>query len=171
MTLEIDILMEPTFKLTQLDDRAKAYEEFLPMLYAFVSGEDDFISLLANTSAAIHDAFGFFWVGFYLVSEKDELLHIGPFQGGAACSRIKKGRGVCGTAWQQESTVIVPNVDEFPGHIACSSASRSEIVVPMFKKGKVVGVLDIDSDQLNEFSQTDKKYLEDIVNHLCNIDC
>lgn len=163
--------MEPTFKLSHLEDRAKAYEEFMPMLYAFVSAENDFISLLANVSAAIHEAFGFFWVGFYLVSERDDLLHIGPFQGSVACSRIRKGIGVCGTAWQNESTVIVPDVDEFPGHIACSSSSKSEIVVPMLKDGKVIGVLDIDSVQLNEFTVTDKKYLEEIVNHLCHIDC
>lgn len=163
--------MEPTFSLIQTADKAKAYEEFLPMFFAFVEGEDDFISLLANSSSAIHEAFGHYWVGFYIVNKKDNLLHIGPFQGTAACNRIRKGKGVCGTAWAEGKTVIVPDVDDFPGHIACSSASRSEIVVPMIKHGEVIGVLDIDSEYLNTFDETDKIYLEQIVNHLCNLDC
>lgn len=160
--------MEPTFKLGQQADKVAAYEEFLPEFYAFFEGEDDNVSLLANASSAIHEAFGFYWVGFYLVNT-DGTLHIGPFQGSAACNRIRKGKGVCGTAWEKAETVIVPDVDQFPGHIACSSASRSEIVVPMIKDGKVIGVLDIDSEELNTFDNTDKKYLENIVNYLCSL--
>ena len=119
------------------------------------------MSVLANTCAALKEAFGFFWVGFYLV-EGDELV-LGPFQGSVACYRIKKGRGVCGTAWVERRTLIVPDVDQFPGHIACSSLSRSEIVVPMLVGNEVKGVLDIDSDHLNTFDETDRKYLKEIV--------
>ena len=119
------------------------------------------MSVLANTCAALKEAFGFFWVGFYLV-EGDELV-LGPFQGSVACYRIKKGRGVCGTAWVERRTLIVPDVNQFPGHIACSSLSRSEIVVPMLVGNEVKGVLDIDSDHLNTFDETDRKYLKEIV--------
>ena len=119
------------------------------------------MSVLANTCAALKEAFGFFWVGFYLV-EGDELV-LGPFQGSVACYRIKKGRGVCGTAWVERRTLIVPDVDQFPGHIACSSRSRSEIVVPMLVGNEVKGVLDIDSDCLNAFDETDRKALEKTV--------
>ena len=119
------------------------------------------MSVLANTCAALKEAFGFFWVGFYLV-EGDELV-LGPFQGSVACYRIKKGRGVCGTAWAERHTLVVPDVDQFPGHIACSSRSRSEIVVPMLVGNEVKGVLDIDSDCLNAFDETDRKALEKTV--------
>ena len=162
--------MEPTFALSQREDKQKAYEEFIPDFKAYLDGEDDWISLLANASSALKEAFCWFWVGFYLVS-KDGLLHIGPFQGGPACNRIKKGRGVCGTAWATGETQVVEDVDKFPGHIACSSASRSEIVIPMYKNGEIIGVLDIDSEELGTFDATDKKYLEEIVNYLCHIDC
>ena len=119
------------------------------------------IAKMANVSAALHETFGFWWTGFYRV-ENDELV-LGPFQGPIACTRIKYGRGVCGTSWQREETVIVPNVHEFPGHIACSSASNSEIVVPLIRDNKVIAVLDIDSTEFGTFDETDKAYLEQIV--------
>ena len=126
------------------------------------------MAALANTSAALREAFGFFWVGFYLVKD-EEWLSLGPFQGSVACSRIRKGRGVCGTSWQQGRTIVVPDVDAFPGHIACSSASRSEIVVPMRDAdGTIIGVLDIDSDRLNDFDEDDRIGLEAIVEALRN---
>ena len=119
------------------------------------------IAKMANVSAALHETFGFWWTGFYRV-ENDELV-LGPFQGPIACTRIKYGRGVCWTSWQREETVIVPNVHEFPGHIACSSASNSEIVVPLIRDNKVIAVLDIDSTEFGTFDETDKAYLEQIV--------
>lgn len=119
------------------------------------------IAKMANVAAALHETFGFWWTGFYRV-ENDELV-LGPFQGPIACTRIKYGRGVCGTSWQREETVIVPNVHEFPGHIACSSASNSEIVVPLIRDNKVIAVLDIDSTEFGSFDETDKAYLEQIV--------
>lgn len=152
--------MEPSFKLPSDISKAEQYAWFLDEYRVWMDGETDRISLLANTAAALHDAFGFFWVGFYLVHD-DTWLHLGPFQGPVACSRIKRGRGVCGTAWQEERTVVVPDVEQFPGHIACSGASRSEIVVPLFDAhDKVVGVLDIDSDRLNAFDDDDRVGLE-----------
>lgn len=158
--------MEPVFK-QNIMNKEKAYQDFLLMYRSYIEREDDFISLLANTSAALMEAFQWFWVGFYLVkkdnSKDGETLHIGPFQGTVACNRIRKGRGVCGTAWAESETQVVPDVDLFPGHIACASASRSEIVVPMFNDGKVIGVLDIDSAELNTFDHIDKTYLERIV--------
>ena len=119
---------------------------------------------LANVAAALKEAFDFFWVGFYLV--KQDQLVLGPFQGPVACTRIRKGKGVCGTAWQESATLLVPDVEVFPGHIACSSLSRSEIVVPLIKDGEVWGVLDIDSDLLNFFDETDRKYLEEMCGYL-----
>ena len=116
---------------------------------------------MANTTAALKEAFGFFWIGFYLIDNGE--LHLGPFQGSVACYRIRKGKGVCGTAWAEAKTQVVADVDLFPGHIACSSLSRSEIVVPMISDGNVVGVLDIDSDELNTFDDTDRIYLEKVV--------
>ena len=133
---------------------------FIKQLAALLEGETDTIALLANTCAALREAFGFFWVGFYLV-KNDELV-LGPFQGSVACTRIKKGRGVCGTAWAERRTLVVPDVDQFPGHIACSSLSRSEIVVPLIVENEVKGVLDIDSDRLNAFDDTDRENLEKI---------
>ncbi len=140
------------------------YESLLPQIKSLISGEDNLIANLANTSAALKTAFNFFWVGFYLV-DGDELV-LGPFQGPIACTRIKKGRGVCGTAWQKEEAQVVPDVDAFPGHIACSSLSRSEIVIPLFKGEQIYGVLDIDSEHLNTFDATDLKYLEELCTYL-----
>lgn len=141
--------------------KAEKYRLLLPQIEALVTGETDMIAKMANVSAALHETFGFWWTGFYRV-ENDELV-LGPFQGPIACTRIKYGRGVCGTSWQRGETVIVPNVHEFPGHIACSSASNSEIVVPVFHNDKVIAVLDIDSTEFGTFDETDKAYLEQIV--------
>ena len=142
--------------------KQEQYEALIPQINALIEGESDLVANLANTVAALKEQFCWFWVGFYLV-KKDELV-LGPFQGPVACTRIKKGRGVCGASWAQEKTLIVPDVEKFPGHIACSSLSRSEIVVPVIHNNEVVGVLDIDSDQLNQFNETDQFYLEQIVN-------
>ena len=141
--------------------KAEKYRLLLPQIEALVAGETDMIAKMANVSAALHETFGFWWTGFYRV-ENDELV-LGPFQGPIACTRIKYGRGVCGTSWQRGETVIVPNVHEFPGHIACSSASNSEIVVPVFHNDKVIAGLDIDSTEFGTFDETDKTYLEQIV--------
>lgn len=137
------------------------YENILPQIKGLLDGETDLIANLANIAAALKEQFNFFWVGFYLV--KDDVLVLGPFQGPVACTRIKKGRGVCGTAWEQANTIIVPDVEKFPGHIACSSLSKSEIVLPLFNDSAVVGVLDVDSSSLNSFDETDKIYLEKII--------
>ena len=131
---------------------------------SLIEGEVDLVANLANVAAALKEAFDFFWVGFYLV--KQDQLVLGPFQGPVACTRIRKGKGVCGTAWQEGATLLVPDVEVFPGHIACSSLSRSEIVVPLIKDGEVWGVLDIDSDLLNFFDETDRKYLEEMCGYL-----
>ena len=144
--------------------KAEKYQTLLPQIKSLIEGENDLIANLANVSAALKETFEFFWVGFYLVHEGE--LHLGPFQGSVACYRIKKGRGVCGTAWAEARTQLVPDVDKFPGHIACSSLSRSEIVVPMIVAGEVRGVLDIDSDQLATFDETDREYLEKVVDLL-----
>lgn len=141
--------------------KQEQYETLIPQLKALVDGESDFIANCANIAAALRQSFGFFWVGFYFVKNSDELV-LGPFQGDIACTRIQLGKGVCGSAWQQENTIIVDNVDEFPGHIACSSLSKSEIVVPIIHNGVVIGVLDVDSDQLSDFDETDKIYLEQL---------
>lgn len=141
--------------------RTEQYQFLLPQIKALLDGEADEIANLANTAAALKEQFGWLWVGFYLV-KKDELV-LGPFQGPVACTRIKKGRGVCGTSWEQGKTLIVPDVEKFPGHIACSSLSKSEIVVPIFKNGEVIGVFDADSTNLNEFTETDQQYLEEII--------
>ena len=138
--------------------KAERYASLLPQIKALIEGESNLVANLANISAALHEAFGFWWVGFYLV-EGDELV-LGPFQGPVACTRIGRGRGVCGTAWQRGQTVIVEDVEQFPGHIACSSASRSEIVVPLWKGDKVWGVLDIDSERLATFDECDQEWLE-----------
>ena len=136
----------------------------LPQVRSLIEGEVDLVANLANVAAALKEAFDFFWVGFYLV--KQDQLVLGPFQGPVACTRIRKGKGVCGTAWQESATLLVPDVEVFPGHIACSSLSRSEIVVPLIKDGEVWGVLDIDSDLLNFFDETDRKYLEEMCGYL-----
>lgn len=145
--------------------KEEKYITLLPQIEMLIQGEPDMIANLANVAAALKQTFNFFWVGFYLV--KNNGLVLGPFQGPIACTRIGFGKGVCGTAWKEKKTIIVPNVDEFPGHIACSSASKSEIVVPVFHASKeVVMVLDVDSDLLNDFDQTDQKYLEKVCSML-----
>lgn len=136
------------------------YEVLVPQIQSVIADEPDEIANMANVAAMIHETFNFWWTGFYRV--KDDMLILGPFQGPLACTRIKKGKGVCGTAWEKSETIIVPDVDKFPGHIACSSASRSEIVVPVFRNNQVVAVLDIDSAELNTFDETDKMWLEKI---------
>jgi len=137
------------------------YSNLLPQIKSLVENESDLIANMANIAACLKDTFHFWWVGFYRVIENE--LVLGPFQGPVACTRIKKGRGVCGTAWQEKQTIIVPDVDKFPGHIACSSLSRSEIVVPIFSDNEVVAVLDIDSEKLDCFDEVDKKWLEEMV--------
>lgn len=156
--------MEPSFKQDIHTHKVDRYKNFLEQFEPLIADEKEIISVLANATAALKEAFGFFWIGFYLV--KDGELILGPFQGSVACYRIKKGRGVCGTAWAEATTQVVPDVEQFKGHIACSSLSRSEIVVPVIVDGEVRGVLDIDSDQLNTFDDTDKKYLEQTVSLL-----
>lgn len=146
------------------NSKKELYENLLPQIKSLVEGESDLIANMANVSACLKDTFNFWWVGFYRVAG-DELV-LGPFQGPLACTRIKKGKGVCGTAWQEAKTIIVPNVDEFPGHIACSSLSKSEIVVPVFKDGKIMSVLDIDSEKTANFDETDKVFLEKLVDFL-----
>jgi len=136
------------------------YRSLLPQIQELTRKEPDFIANLANIAAALKHTFGFFWVGFYLV--KGNELVLGPFQGPVACTRIPFGKGVCGTAWKEQRTIVVPDVELFPGHIACNSASKSEIVVPLFDNGEIIGVLDIDSDRLNEFDEIDARYLEEI---------
>ena len=130
------------------------YKNLLPQIKGLLEGESDLVANLGNIAAALKEQFNFFWVGFYLV-KNDELV-LGPFQGPVACTRIKKGRGVCGTSWEMAKTIIVPDVEKFPGHIACSILSKSEIVLPLFKEGEVVGVLDVDSSSLDSFDETDK---------------
>lgn len=141
--------------------KEEQYLSLLPQIKGLISGEPDLVANLANIAAALKEQFHFFWVGFYLV--KDDELVLGPFQGPVACTRIRKGKGVCGTSWSQANTVIVPDVEKFPGHIACSSISKSEIVVPLFKNNEVWGVLDVDSHQYNSFDETDAQFLQEIV--------
>lgn len=141
--------------------KAEKYETLIPQIKALCSGETDFIANLANISAALHETFGWLWTGFYLVKENE--LVLGPFHGPVACTRLKFGRGVCGTAWKEKRSLLVPDVEQFPGHIACSSLSVSEIVVPIFNKtGEVFGVLDIDSKEFGVLNEVDVKYLEEI---------
>ena len=140
--------------------KAEKYQSLIPQIKALIDGEPDLIANLANIASALKMQFNWWWVGFYLV--KNEQLVLGPFQGPIACTRISKGRGVCGSAWQQEKTLIVNDVNNFPGHIACSSDSQSEIVVPLFKEKDVIGVLDVDSEYLTFFDETDKTFLEEI---------
>jgi L-methionine (R)-S-oxide reductase len=144
--------------------KQEQYEALIPQINAFLQGEPDLVANLANAVAALKEQFGWFWVGFYLV-KKDELV-LGPFQGPVACTRIKKGRGVCGASWAQKKTLIVPDVEKFPGHIACSSLSKSEIVVPVIKNNEVVAVLDVDSDASDQFDETDQHYLEQIISSI-----
>jgi len=142
-------------------DKGEKYRILLSQIESLISGEGDLIANLSNIAAALKQTMDFFWVGFYLV--KDHQLVLGPFQGPIACTRIDYGRGVCGYAWKEKNTVIVPNVEEFPGHIACSSASQSEIVLPAFKNGNVALVLDVDSDKLNDFDSKDQEGLEKLM--------
>lgn len=142
-------------------NKEEKYQLLLPQIQALVDGEQNLIANLANVAAALKQQFDFWWVGFYLI-EGDELV-LGPFQGPIACTRIRKGKGVCGTSWEKNETIIVPDVDAFPGHIACSSQSKSEIVVPFQLKNKLVGVLDVDSEQYNSFDEIDAKYLKAII--------
>ncbi|MEP6612158.1 MAG: GAF domain-containing protein [Mucilaginibacter sp.] len=153
--------MAEDLNITTSTDKAEQYESLIPQVEALLMGEPDLIANLANVCAALKEQFKWFWVGFYLV--KDDELVLGPFQGPVACTRIGLGRGVCGAAWEQEKTLIVPNVDAFPGHIACSSLSKSEIVLPVFEDGKVVAVLDVDSSNLDDFDEADAVYLQQII--------
>lgn len=153
--------MSETLIIPQTLDRKAIYDSLIPQIAALVEGEPDLIANLANIAAALKEAFGFFWVGFYL--KKDNQLVLGPFQGPIACTRIAFDKGVCGAAYTRQETILVPDVEQFPGHIACSSASKSEVVVPVFDRdGNVTMVLDVDSDQLNDFSEIDAKELEKI---------
>ena len=147
-----------------MDRKEEKYRTLLLQAQSLMDGETDEIARMANLSALIHQAFGFWWTGFYRV--KEEELVLGPFQGPLACTRIKKGRGVCGTAWKEQRTIVVPDVEQFHGHIACSSESRSEIVVPVWHNKEIVAVLDIDSRELGTFDRTDQEYLERIVGFL-----
>ncbi|HEX4875863.1 MAG TPA: GAF domain-containing protein [Chitinophagaceae bacterium] len=142
-------------------NKAEQYESLIPQINGLLEGETDLVANLANVAAALKEQFGWFWVGFYLV--KDNELVLGPFQGPVACTRIRKGRGVCGSSWEQKQTLIVPDVEKFPGHIACSSLSKSEIVIPIIRNNEVVAVLDVDSDQYDQFDTSDQQYLEAIV--------
>ncbi len=158
--------MAEDLQITQ-GTKEEIYQSLLPQIEAVLTGEPDLIANLANIAAALKEQFGWLWVGFYLVKkrvdgEEDELV-LGPFQGPIACTRIRKGRGVCGASWQQAQTLIVPDVEKFPGHIACSSLSKSEIVVPIIRNNSVVGVLDVDSELLDQFDEVDKVYLEKVV--------
>jgi L-methionine (R)-S-oxide reductase len=140
------------------------YIGLVPQIKGLVTGETNQIANLANIAAALKEQFNFFWVGFYLI--EGEQLVLGPFQGPVACTRIQYGRGVCGTSWKENKTIIVPNVDEFPGHIACSSLSKSEIVIPIYKNKNIIGILDVDSDELNAFDDIDAQYLTEIISLL-----
>ena len=142
-------------------NKVEQYKTLIPQIKALLEGEPDLIANLANSVAALKEQFGWFWVGFYLV--KNDALVLAPFQGPVACTRIRKGRGVCGASWAQAKTLIVPDVEKFPGHIACSSLSKSEIVVPVILNNEVIAILDVDSDELDSFDETDRHYLEQII--------
>lgn len=152
--------------ITRNSTKEEQYQSIIPQIEALLYGETDFIANLANVAAALKEQFNWFWVGFYLVKQ-DELV-LGPFQGPVACTRIKKGKGVCGTSWAEAKTIIVPDVEEFPGHIACASASKSEIVLPLMVNDEVIGVLDVDSEVLDKFDNTDQVYLEQVIAILLN---
>ena len=152
--------MAEDLTITKGDKKAQ-YESLIPQIEALLRGENNLIANLGNIAAALKEQFNWLWVGFYWIIE-DELV-LAPFQGPIACTRIKKGRGVCGTSWEKEATIIVADVEKFPGHIACSSSSKSEIVLPVFKEGKIVGVLDVDSSELAQFDAVDQVYLEKIL--------
>lgn len=158
--------MAESLSLSHSTDKGARYQELLPQLAALIESESDLVANLANVCAALKSTFDFFWVGFYRVDQ--QALVLGPFQGPIACTRIGHGKGVCGTAWSEARTQLVDDVDQFPGHIACSSASRSEIVVPIMRAGKVVAVLDVDSDQLADFDATDAYWLEQLADLIAN---
>ena len=147
--------------------KKEKYEELLPQIFALTESESSWIANLANTSAALKETFGFFWVGFYLV--EGEQLVLGPFQGPIACTRIAFGKGVCGAAWERKEAVLVPDVEQFPGHIACSSLSKSEVVIPLIRDNEVIGVMDVDSDQLNDFDEVDVKFLSELCTWLVSL--
>jgi GAF domain-containing protein len=153
--------MAEDLNIIQSTDKLEQYQSLIPQIAALLEGETDLIANQANTIAALKEQFKWFWVGFYAV--KNGELVLGPFQGPVACTRIAKGKGVCGAAWEQGKTLVVPDVDAFPGHIACSSLSRSEIVVPIYQNNEIVAVLDVDSEELDQFDQIDAQYLEQIV--------
>jgi L-methionine (R)-S-oxide reductase len=144
--------------------KEERYKTLLPQIKSLTEGESDVVANLSNVAAALKQTFNFFWVGFYLVKENE--LVLGPFQGPIACTRIHFGKGVCGSSWKEKQTILVPDVDAFPGHIACSSASRSEIVIPGFKNGEVALVLDVDSDRLNDFNSIDQQNLEQVMRYI-----
>ncbi|MBS1522874.1 MAG: GAF domain-containing protein [Bacteroidetes bacterium] len=153
--------MAEDLTIIQSTDKQEQYQSLIPQIEALLEGESDLVANQANAIAALKEQFKWFWVGFYAV--KNGELVLGPFQGPVACTRIAKGKGVCGTAWEQGKTLVVPDVDAFPGHIACSSLSKSEIVVPIYQNNEVVAVLDVDSEELDQFDQTDAQYLEQVV--------
>ncbi len=160
--------MAEVLTISQSTDKSERYKSLLPQIESLVAGETDVIANLSNIAAALRQSMNFFWVGFYIVKDnasaagRQELV-LGPFQGPIACTRIAFGKGVCGASWKEKKVMLVPNVDEFPGHIACSSDSKSEIVLPAFKNNEVALVLDVDSDKLNDFDKTDELYLEQLM--------
>ncbi|MBY0542070.1 MAG: GAF domain-containing protein [Sphingobacteriaceae bacterium] len=156
--------MAEDLSISRTGTKEEQYLSLIPQIEALLFGETDLIANLANVTAALKEQFGWFWVGFYLV-KNDELV-LGPFQGPVACTRIQIGKGVCGASWERKEIIIVPNVDEFPGHIACASASKSEIVLPFYKGNEIIGVLDVDSEHLAHFDEVDGKYLNKIINLL-----
>jgi GAF domain-containing protein len=153
--------MAEDLTITRSTDKQEQYQSLIPQIEALLYGEPDLVANLANVAASLKEQFKWFWVGFYMV--KGNELVLAPFQGPVACTRIAKGRGVCGAAWDQAKTLIVPDVEAFPGHIACSSLSRSEIVLPIFHNDEVIGVLDVDSEDLDQFDETDARYLEQVI--------
>jgi L-methionine (R)-S-oxide reductase len=153
--------MAEQLTISQSTDKGERYSALIPQIKSLVDGEKDVVANLSNIAAALKQTMNFFWVGFYLV--KGNQLVLGPFQGPIACTRIDSGRGVCGTSWKEKRAIIVPNVDEFPGHIACSGDSKSEIVLPAFKNGEVALVLDVDSNALNDFDGTDQHHLQAVM--------
>lgn len=150
-------------------NRQAAYELLLPQIKSVIEGETDLIANLANVAAILKEALGFFWVGFYIYKEREQALVLGPFQGPLACTRIALDKGVCGAAATRQETLVVPDVEQFPGHIACSSLSKSEVVVPLVSKGETKLVLDVDSTELNDFSKVDAQYLEQVIDYLKDI--
>lgn len=153
--------MAEDLQITRSGSKEEQYLSIIPQIGALLEGESDQIANLANVCAALKEQFNWFWVGFYLI--KDDQLVLGPFQGPVACTRINKGKGVCGASWERRETIIVPDVEEFPGHIACASASRSEIVLPLYQGSNIIGVLDVDSEYLAHFDEVDARYLKQII--------